>query len=209
VGAKRTKRKTRLSGRAGRTNGFPLLAPAPCGELFFLYSGMIRFKALLEKFDAKGEKTGWTYVAVPEKIAQQLKPGNKRSFRVKGKIDEHPIKAVAMVPMGEGNFIIAVNAIMRKAIRKIHGAKVIMELEEDKATLKISEDLSTCLKDDPGALKYFNALPQSHRNWYSNWVKSAKTDMTRSKRIATVIRGCTQQLNFREMLKQYREERLF
>jgi len=167
---------------------------------------MIRFKALLQKFDAKGEKTGWTYVAVPEKIALQIKPDNKRSFRVKGKIDEHPIKAVAMVPMGEGNFIIAVNAAMRKAIRKIYGAGVLMELEEDKAPLKISEDLSICLKDDPDALKYFQSLPQSHRNWYSNWVKSAKTDMTRSKRIATVIKCCAQQMSFQEMMKEYSDQ---
>ena len=168
---------------------------------------MIAFKALLEKFDAKGEKTGWTFVTVPAGIAAKLKPGNKRSFRVKGKIDDHSIKAVAMIPMGGGNFIIAVNATMRKAIRKIHGAKVQLELVEDKAPLKISEDLAACFIDDPDALEYFNKLPQSHRNWYSNWVKGAKTDITKSKRIATVIRSCAQQMSFSEMMKQYRDDR--
>jgi hypothetical protein len=168
---------------------------------------MVSFKATLQKFDAKGEKTGWTYVTVPKKIAEKLKPGTKRSFRVKGSIDAHPLKAVAMIPMGEGDFIIPVNAVMRKAIKKIHGATVQLSLEEDKAKIKIAEDLAECFKDDPDALKYFNSLPQSHRNWYSNWVKGAKTEMTKSKRIAAVIKACAQHMTFSEMMHQYRDDR--
>ena len=171
----------------------------------FVHCAMIRFKAILEKFAAKGEKTGWTYIKVPAKIAEQIKPGNKKSFRVKGKLDDHLIKAVAMIPMGGGDFIIAINAVMRKAIRKIHGAQAELQLEEDKAPVKIAADLTECFSDDPDAEKYFNALPASHRNWYSNWVKGAKTEMTKSKRIAGVIKACTQRLTFSEMMKQYRE----
>ena len=166
---------------------------------------MISFKALLEKFERNGEKTGWTYIKVPAKIAVRLKPGTRRSFRVKGKIDEYPIKTVAMIPMGDGDFIIAVNAAIRKAIHKIHGAKVNVSLEEDKAVIKISGDLVECLKDEPAALKYFDALPPSHRNWYSNWVKSAKTETTKSKRIAMIIKCCAQKMSFGEMMRQYRD----
>ena len=172
----------------------------------FVHWAMIRFKAILEKFAEKGEKTGWTYIKVPAKIAQQIKPDHKRSFRIKGKIDAHEIKAVAMVPMGGGDFIIAVNAVMRKAIRKIHGAEAELQLEEDKAPLKIAADLVECFSDDPEAEKYFKGLPASHRNWYSNWVKGAKTEITKSKRIATVIKACAQRLSFGEMMKQYRDE---
>ena len=77
---------------------------------------MINFKALLQKFGRKGEKTGWTYIDIPKKIADKIKPGGKKSFRVKGKIDDLPIKATALTPMGEGNFILAINAQIRKII---------------------------------------------------------------------------------------------
>ena len=174
-----------------------------------VYSVMIRFKAELQKFGEKGEKTGWTYITVPSKIAEQIKANNKKSFRVKGKIDAHPLKAVAMIPMGGGDFIIAVNAVMRKAIRKIHGAVAELQLEEDSSPVKIATDLVECLSDDPSAKKYFNALPTSHRNWYSNWVKAAKTEITKSKRIAAVVKACAQELTFSEMMKGYREENSF
>ena len=170
-----------------------------------VHCDMVRFKAKLEKFGEKAEKTGWTYINVPAKIAQEIKPGNRKSFRVKGKIDAYSIKALAMVPMGDGDFIIAVNAGLRKAIGKIPGAETELQLAEDKAPLKISTDLAECFLDEPGAWKYFNELPPSHRNWYSNWVKCAKTEITKSKRIATVINACMQKLSFRDMMKKYRD----
>ena len=168
---------------------------------------MIRFECLLEKFGDQGEKTGWTYISIPHKIAEKLKPDHKKSFRVKGKIDTHILKGVALIPMGEGDFIMAVNATMRKAIKKIHGAKVRMDLEEDITPVKLSAELITCFKDEPAAYQYFNSLPPSHRNWYSNWVKTAKTENTMTKRIAAVIKSCSQNLTFSEMMKQYKEER--
>ena len=168
---------------------------------------MISFKTVLQKFGDKGEKTGWTYIEVPAKTAGVLKQNNKKSFRVKGKIDSHKISGVALVPMGDGSFILAVNATMRKAIKKIRGADVNVELEEDKTPVKLSADLIECFKDDPDAGKYFNTLPPSHRNWYSNWVKGAKTEITKSKRISTVIKSCFLKLTFSEMMQQYREEK--
>ena len=45
----------------------------------------IQFNAVIKKFDQKGEKTGWTYIDIPEKIAQQLIPGNKKAFRIVAK----------------------------------------------------------------------------------------------------------------------------
>ena len=50
---------------------------------------MIKFSAILLKFQEQGEKTGWTYIEVPAEIAQQLKPNNKKSFRVKGYFDDY------------------------------------------------------------------------------------------------------------------------
>ena len=168
---------------------------------------MISFKAELQKFYAMGEKTGWTYIQVPAKLAQKLNPDSKRSFRIKGSIDAHPIKCVALVPMGEGNYIMPVNASMRKAIKKIHGASVEMKMERDESEIKLSPSMLACLKDVPSAFTYFKGLPLSHQHWFSNWVNAAKTEPTKVKRIATIVRACEQLLSFPEMMKAYRDER--
>ncbi len=166
---------------------------------------MLSFKAQLQKFGNQGEKTGWTYIKIPAQIANKLKPGHKKSFRVKGKIDDHNISAIALTPMGEGDFILAVNAAMRKAIKKIHGAFVNVQLMVDEEQLKHDEDLIACLLEEKTACEFYKSLPPSHQNWFSNWIKGAKTEVTRTKRIATVVTSCLQRLSFPEMIKLYRD----
>ena len=38
---------------------------------------MIHFKAVIKKFGEQGEKTGWSYIEVPEEVASKIKPGTK------------------------------------------------------------------------------------------------------------------------------------
>ena len=63
---------------------------------------MVKFTTAILKFDKKGEKTGWTYIVISADIARKLKPGNKKSFRVKGKLDHYSFAKTALLPMGEG-----------------------------------------------------------------------------------------------------------
>ncbi|TFH06631.1 MAG: DUF1905 domain-containing protein, partial [Nitrosomonadales bacterium] len=79
---------------------------------------MIQFTTAIHKFDKKGEKTGWTYIEIVASQAKKLKPGSKVSFRVKGSLDHHRIEKTALIPMGDGNFILPLNGQMRKAIGK-------------------------------------------------------------------------------------------
>lgn len=168
---------------------------------------MITYKTTLLKFGSQGEKTGWTYILVPKKIAEKLKPGNKKSFRVKGKLDEYVFKAVSLLPMGEGDFIMAVNATMRKAIRKQKGDTVILEIEPDLAEPKLSTQLMACLRDEPEAMAYFKKLPGSHQKYYSNWIDSAKTEATKTKRIALAINAFVQKMSFPEMMRAQKMQR--
>ncbi len=162
---------------------------------------MISFNALIEKFGDKGEKTGWTYIQVPAEMALKIKPNNKKGFRVKGSLDKFPIKGVSLLPMGEGDFIMPLNAAMRKAIKKKRGEKVLVKIEEDKEKKKICEELLICLRDDPKAFKNFESIPGSHQRYYSNWVESAKTEPTKAKRIAKTVRGLSLGMTFAEILR--------
>lgn len=173
----------------------------------FLFSLiMVVFKTVLKKYGDNGEKTNWTYIDIPAKIAEQIKPGCKKSFRVKGKIDNCDFNAVATIPIGEGNFIVPINATIRKSIKKIHGATVEIQIKEDLQKLMHDEELMTCLNDEPSALNFFKSLPTSHQNWFSNWVKSARTAVTKTKRITIIIVACAQQMSFPEMMKKYKNE---
>ena len=163
---------------------------------------MIKFTALLEKFGKKGEKTGWTYIMVRAEQTKKINPGVKKSFRVKGKLDNFPIKSVSLIPMGEGDFIMAINAAMRKGIKKQKGEKIIVQLELDKAPLKISNDFLLCLVDDKKAKAFFDKLPNSHQNYYSKWIESAKTAQTKAKRIIQAMEGFTKQKGFSEMMRE-------
>jgi Domain of unknown function (DUF1905)/Bacteriocin-protection, YdeI or OmpD-Associated len=168
---------------------------------------MIKFSTTILKFDQQGEKTGWTYIAIPVKIAQQLKPGNKKSFRVKGKLDDFYIEKVALVPMGGGDFIMAINAAMRKGMGKRKGATIKVSIEADGAPILVPAELLECMADEPDALQYFNNLPQGHRNYFTKWIETAKTDTTKAKRIALVIKTMIRKMDFGAMLREERENR--
>jgi hypothetical protein len=162
---------------------------------------MITYTTTIKKFGEQGEKTGWTYIEIPAEIALQIKSGNKKSFRVKGKLDQMAIKGVSLLPMGEGNFIMPLNAGMRKQLKKIKGEKIQVQLTEDREEKKIDEELMACLQDEPKVLKVFLDLPVSHQRYYSNWISSAKTEVTKAKRIAKTMRGLSIGLTFAEILK--------
>jgi hypothetical protein len=171
------------------------------------YCFMVHFSTEILKFDKQGEKTGWTYIKVSAKIAQQLKPGNKKSFRVKGKLDEYSIKTTALIPMGEGEFIIPLKAAIRKAIKKRKGDVLAVQIEVDDSPLSVSPDLLECLNDEPKAREYFYKLPGSHRNYYTNWIESAKTDITKAKRIAQAVSAFTKGMNYGEMMRAIKAEK--
>jgi Domain of unknown function (DUF1905)/Bacteriocin-protection, YdeI or OmpD-Associated len=162
---------------------------------------MVQFTGAIQQFEEQGEKTGWSYISIPPEIAEKLKPGVRKSFRVKGKLDEYPIHQQALLPMGNGSFILPLKASLRKAIHKNKGAMLKCSLEADSRPLKISAELSACLADAPKAEKKFTALPHSHQMYYSNWIESAKTVQTKAKRIGLTILSMEKNMGFAEMLK--------
>ncbi|MBX3239697.1 MAG: DUF1905 domain-containing protein [Chitinophagaceae bacterium] len=162
---------------------------------------MITFTATIKKFAENAEKTGWSFIEIPAETAQKIKADTKKSFRVKGKLDDHPIAGVSLMPMGGGDFILTVNAGMRKALRKQAGATIKVQLEFDKTEYQLVPELVECLQDEPGALEFFHSLPRSHQNYFSRWIESAKTDVTRAKRIAMTVDAAVRKWGYGEMIR--------
>jgi hypothetical protein len=168
---------------------------------------MIRFTTTILQFAEQGEKTGWSYIKVPATLAEKLKPGNKKSFRVKGSLDDHAIKGMALIPMGAGDFIMALNATVRKAIRKNKGASLKVSLEPDNAKILPPRDLMQCLADEPKALEHFNSLAPGHRNYFGSWIKAAKTEATRAKRIAQAVNALARGMDYGQMIRSAKQDR--
>ena len=162
---------------------------------------MVRFTAAIKKFDSHGEKTGWTYIEIPAAVAKKMNPDNKKGFRVKGKLDTYEFSMIALLPMGGGDFIMALNAAMRKGIKKQKGATVQVAMEVDTNEIKPPEELIECLQDEPEALEYFNSLTKGHQNYFTNWIKSAKTDPTKAKRIAATLNALDKKWDFGQMIR--------
>ena len=163
---------------------------------------MIVFEAEIERYEKMGEKTGWTFVFIPVEIANQIKANCKKSYRIKGKLDNVAIRGVALTPMGEGNFIIPLKASLRKELKKAEGALLRLELEEDtEFKIEMPADLELCLLEEKHCMENFMQLPKSHQNYYINWLNTAKTDQTRTKRLTQIVIAMDKKMDFGEMMR--------
>ncbi len=163
---------------------------------------MLKFTAAIEYFSANKDKTGWSYVMISKTQSAKLNPGVRKGFRVKGKVDQFAFKQKSVLPVSEGRFMLTLDARIRKAIGKRAGDKVKLELEVDKAPLKLFEDLIVCLQDEPSAWEHFKSLNASHQRYFSNFVKDAKTEGTREKRITMCVSALSRKMDFGMMIRE-------
>lgn len=162
---------------------------------------MVHFTTAIAKFGQQGEKTGWTYIAIPEDITALINPGVKKSYRVKGTIDAYALESVAVMPMGDGSFIMALNAAMRKGIKKKEGAMVQLALCLDMSSYIMNEQMLDAIHSSDIARHQFEKLPPSHQKYYSKWVDAAKQQSTKDKRIVQIVLSFEKGLSFAEMLR--------
>jgi hypothetical protein len=162
---------------------------------------MIKFSTRILKFGNKGEKTGWRYIEISKQQAEKINPGCKVSFRIKGKLDNHVVEKTALLPMGDGNFILPLNADIRKATAKKEGDLIKVQLDHDKRELTPSADFIQCLKDESAAFDFFKTLPKSHQTYFSKWIDSAKTMNTKAKRITMAVIALAKKQGYGEMIR--------
>ncbi len=172
---------------------------------------MVTFHAEILKSTQQGTAMlGWLYVEVPQAIAHQIKPNYKQVYRIRGEIDQQPFSGLAMMPKGDGDYILAINGKMRKVLKKGEGDVLLLCLEEDKDfKIEIPEDLEICLLDEEADLMdRFMALARSHRNYFINYINEAKTEPTRTKRIAMTVEAMTLRMDFGAMIRLDKSRRL-
>ena len=173
-----------------------------------IYLAMVDFNTIILQFGEQGDKTGWTYIEVPADIAQQLLPDNKRSFRVRGLLDNFPIAGMSLLPIGEGSFMMALRQEIRKGIHKGRGAMLRVQLEYDKDfKIEMPEDLQECFDFEPEAADYFNSITKSHRGYFIKWINDAKTQETRANRIVSTVNAALRRMDYGMMLREKKKLR--
>jgi hypothetical protein len=150
---------------------------------------LINKKYVLEKFHGKG---GWTYARIPEVTKDKKAPFGWR--KVKGSIDGYEIKKYHLMPMGKGILFLPVKAEIRKKIKKDEGDYVHVILYPDNDPLEVPEEMLLCLRDEPGALKFFNSLSESERKFYIDWIYKARKAETKIDRLAQAVNRLAQGL---------------
>ena len=161
----------------------------------------ISFTTRIQRFAKMGEKTGWSYIPISQKQSEVMNPGVKKTYRIKGTIDSFPIQKMALMPMGDGSFILPMNATIRKGTGKAAGDTVKVNFELDERQITIDRDFLACLKDDERAYTFFKSLAKGHQNYFSKWIESAKTVSTKTKRITMAVIALGQGQGYPEMIR--------
>ncbi|HYH55596.1 MAG TPA: YdeI/OmpD-associated family protein, partial [Anseongella sp.] len=155
-----------------------------------------------------GEKTGWFYIVVPQAAAMQIKPGNRKFFRARGTINGQSFSGLSLMPAGEGDFILPVNAVMRRRLKVGIGDVLHLSLEEDTDfKIDIPADLEICLSEDPRLIETFLNFSKAHRHYFINWINGARTEPTRTKRIALTMEAMDLGLDFGAMIRRDKARR--
>ncbi len=162
----------------------------------------VKFTARMQRYGKNGEKSAWTYITITKAQANKLKPDSKKSFRVKGSFDDYKFEKVALLPVGGGDFIIPIKSPIRKVLGKEEGSAIKVVLQFDDRQPTMSADLLRSLKDEPNALAHFKSIPKSHQNYFSQWVESAKTIETKTRRIVMTLEALAKKYDFGRMIRE-------
>lgn len=138
---------------------------------------------LLEKFPGKG---GWTYALIPE-----IKPDPHAWFgwiSVKGTIDDIDLPRCKLMPKGDGQLFLPVNAAMRKKLKKQAGDSVQIVLYTADEPPVLPQEIRDCFDfEPPEVLKRFQTLSSDHQHALLKPVYNAKHSDTKAKRIREMM----------------------
>jgi hypothetical protein len=135
-----------------------------------------RFEAVLEKRGAG------TLVEIPLDVPAVF--GGKR-VPVRGTVNGSPFTTT--IATYGGRYYLGFRREIREAAGVAAGDPVVVELERDDEprTVELPDDLAAALDSETRAS--FDRLSYTHRKEYVRWVKGAKRDETRRKRVAQAV----------------------
>jgi hypothetical protein len=165
---------------------------------------VLKAKAKITKLG--NDNGAWSIIVLTRKQVARLSPPSGCSFRIKGKLDDYPIKFKSLLPLGDGRFMLMINAEMRKGTGKGAGDTLNLAFELDTSKKRISSEFLACLKDDPAAYKFFKTLNKSNQHYFDFWIRSAKTADTKAERIALSISALASGKKYSELRRSLKTD---
>lgn len=140
----------------------------------------MRFRTVLQR----AGKTA-TGIEVPPDVVEALGPTKRPPVTVT--INGYTYRST-VAAMG-GVYLVPVSAEHRAGAGIEGGDDVDVEIELDagERTVDVPADLAAALDADPAARRTFDGLSYSNRSWHVLQVNGAKTDETRTRRIAKAV----------------------
>ncbi len=144
---------------------------------------LVNASYLLKKFPGKG---GWTYIEIPEVLQNKNNPFGW--VKVRGSIDNYPLKQYKLMPMGDNKLFLPVKAAIRKVIKKEAGDHAAVILYADHSELEIPTEILACFSlENQALLTTFLSFTEGEQKSYLDWIYQAKTDKTKTKRILDMM----------------------
>jgi hypothetical protein len=137
----------------------------------------------------QGDKTA-TGIRVPDEVVESLGKGKRPPVRVT--INGFTYRNTIAVMGGE--YMVGVSAENRAGAGVAGGdvVEVDIELDTEPRTVAVPDDLATALDAVPEARRTFDALSNSNKGWHVLQIEGAKTEETRTRRIAKSVEALRQ-----------------
>lgn len=132
----------------------------------------------------EGGERGRVFVALP--FHPKTVWGNQARYYVRGTLNGNGYRG--SLGVRQGIYFMPLNKELQQSTGlKVHDPVVVtMELDEPEQ-LTVPTELAQQLEAVPSAQAFFDGLSAFYRNQYIEWIESAKTDETRTRRIGEVV----------------------
>jgi hypothetical protein len=171
--------------------------------------GGLRFTSILEQ---SSNKLWGCHFRVPNRIVKQLAEGNSR--RVVCTLNGSTEYQCAMLPHGEGMFVITVNKKLRDTLGLEFGTEVQVRLRKDSSEygLPLPEELREMFRQDAEGNAMFHALTRGRQRtllYIIGTVKSSERRIARASAVVNHLKANSGKINYKQLnaaLKDPRRE---
>jgi hypothetical protein len=145
----------------------------------------LRFTSILEK---STNKLWGSHLRVPKSVAEKLVRGDSR--RVLRTLNGSEAHQCALLPYGEGAFVLSVNKKWRNALHLKIGSevKVGLQLDESKYGHPMPAELNESFRQDREGSRLFHSLTQGRQRTLLYIIGSARDPEVRAWRASIIVR---------------------
>lgn len=158
--------------------------------------------SFVSSLELSNNKLWGAHFRVPDAIAQVFVAQDAKRVvcTLQGKITYQ----CALLPKGDGSFLITVNKKFRDELRLKEGSPIQVSLEKDESTygLPMPEEFSALLEDDPAGAAWFEALTPGKKRtllYIVQHVKNPDLRILRGMAILEHLKKQSGKVNFRQL----------